>query len=381
MELAIVGGGPAGLATALHLLRHDSSWAERMAVLEKAAHPRHKLCAGGITQFGLRQLEQLGLTPEVQFVPIEQAHFHYGRQRFTVRGKPLFIVTRRQEFDAWLAGEARRRGVPLLENHAVREIVRTERGFRLETATGSIQARAIVGADGARGPVRRWLAADRGKERGAHRANSRVARLLEVVHRATGKEPHYRQRAALFDFSSFQRDLQGYYWDFPSLIGGAPYINSGIYDSRVDPQGGRADLPGLLAAGLGRDPDHLEGHPIHWFDPTNLLSAPGVLLVGDAAGAEPLLGEGIAIALGYGRVAAQTIEQAFRHGTYGFHDYRRRLLLSPVGRYLMVRWLGAQLLYHIRRQELAVRALWWVMRYVVVLLSPSRAWPPLRGAT
>jgi flavin-dependent dehydrogenase len=59
--LIIIGAGPAGLSTALHLLRIDPAWADRLVVLDRAAHPRHKLCGGGVTRLGLGYLRGLGL--------------------------------------------------------------------------------------------------------------------------------------------------------------------------------------------------------------------------------------------------------------------------------------------------------------------------------
>ena len=47
-EVIIVGSGPAGVSTWLHLHKLDPQLAARTLVLEKAQHPRHKLCGGGI---------------------------------------------------------------------------------------------------------------------------------------------------------------------------------------------------------------------------------------------------------------------------------------------------------------------------------------------
>ena len=46
-DLVIIGGGPAGLSTALHLQHLAPRLAERTVVLEAERYPREKICAGG----------------------------------------------------------------------------------------------------------------------------------------------------------------------------------------------------------------------------------------------------------------------------------------------------------------------------------------------
>ena len=60
VDVLIVGAGPAGASTALHLLKIDPAWAERLVVVDKAVHPREKLCGGGVTQLGEQVLTGLG---------------------------------------------------------------------------------------------------------------------------------------------------------------------------------------------------------------------------------------------------------------------------------------------------------------------------------
>ena len=57
----IVGAGPAGISTALHLAKRSSEFIGRTLILEKAQHPRHKLYGGGILPDAEAVLQQLGL--------------------------------------------------------------------------------------------------------------------------------------------------------------------------------------------------------------------------------------------------------------------------------------------------------------------------------
>ena len=72
---------------------------------------------------------------------------------------------------------------------------------------------------------------------------------------------------------------------------------------------------------------------------------PRILLVGDAAGADPLVGEGISFALGYGEVAAAAIESAFASQDFSFEDYRDRLLNHPLFHQLDMRTRLARTAY------------------------------------
>ena len=95
----------------------------------------------------------------------------------------------------------------------------------------------------------------------------------------------------------------------------------GIYDTNILASEERPQLKEPLAKEMARlgfnlDDYEIKGHPIRWFSPRNQMSVPRVLLVGDAAGADPLLGEGISIALGYGSLAAREIAESFQRNDF-----------------------------------------------------------------
>jgi flavin-dependent dehydrogenase len=346
VDVLVIGAGPAGLSTALHLVQHDPEWAQRLLVLEKAAHPRPKLCGGGVTRLGVQELAALKMPfplpiPQVQ---VEDARMVYGRHTAHVRGRPIFTVFNRAELDAYLARQACQQGVLINENEPVQGIEWQEDGIVVVTPKGCYRARVVVGADGSNGISRRIF--------NHFEAEIRVARLLEMLDPAEPTDPLFNDHYAVMEFTPASQGLQGYAWKFPSLVGGRPYFNIGVYDSRVVHSRPKADLREILQDSMatwGEMPGeaHLAGHPICWFNPHAQFATRGMLLVGDAAGVDPLFGEGIAPSLAYGSVAAQAIRQAFVNGDFSFWDYRQHVLNSRVGKYLQLRSIAAGLCYYL----------------------------------
>jgi flavin-dependent dehydrogenase len=357
-DIIIVGSGPAGLSTGLHLAQLAPDLAKRTLILERVRHPRPKLCAGGIMPGGEAWLNKLGLDlDQVPSIRAREAHFLFEGRGFVVHRAPyVFRVVRREEFDAWLADAARSRGLSLQEDTSVRRVRCLDDVVELETERGVYRARAVVGADGATSVVRRAVV----------RSNvPRVSRLLEILVPAGLGAPITLERdggPALLDFSCMADDVQGYVWDFPTQVQQRPMRTQGVFDSRVHPQAPRALLKAALQGALARpgvalDLDKVQGHPLRWFHPRDAFSCPRVLLAGDAAGVDPLLGEGISFALGYGDVAARELRDAFACGDFSFQHYRDRLLHHRIGRFLRRRTAVAGLIYRVRGLRL-LRFMW-----------------------
>ena len=75
-DILIIGGGPAGLSTALHLQQMDPLLASHILILEKARYPRSKLCAGALVVDAEVLLERLGLdVGEVPHVDVDNIQF------------------------------------------------------------------------------------------------------------------------------------------------------------------------------------------------------------------------------------------------------------------------------------------------------------------
>ncbi len=109
---------------------------------------------------------------------------------------------------------------------------------------------------------------------------------------------------------------------------------------------------------------------------------PGAVLAGDSAGADPLFGEGIGVALAYGRLAAQALDRGFARGDLSFDGYRRQVLFSNLGRYLLLRWWVAWWSYRLSGSDIFMRALWklgpWLSRTLGPLPHVSGVLPKVR---
>ena len=364
-DILILGGGPAGISTALHLAQLAPELTPRILVLEKARYPRTKLCAGGLMADAEILLERLGLdVSEVPHVDASAAHLDFAGEGITVSlpNTHALRVIRRDEFDAWLAKKAAGRGIEIRQGVTVKDVQPLRDCVIVKTEAETLAAQIVVGADGSNGVTRRCILPN---------VPIHTARLLEVL--TPPRHEKHADEDAYFDFFPIPAGIAGYTWDFPTQIAGQPMRCWGIYDTNLLADRPRPQLKDPLAQEMARhgydlDKYELKGHPIRWFSPFNQFSAPRVILVGDAAGADGIFGEGISMALGYGKVAAQAIRDSFSRNDFSFRSYRRRILLSPLGRALTVRTAVTQGLYHLH-WEWFQKFFWRVLKPLVAAAS------------
>lgn len=348
-DIIIVGSGPSGTSTALNLLKINPALAGDILILDKATHPREKICAGGLIPHTLDCLKELEIPLSVPHVQVDRAFVRVppGREVFCEDGGMCSVI-RRDEFDCSLVQTARARGVEVQEGEKVLELIREAHGVRLITEKETYRARVVVGADGSGSRVQRQLV-------GEDTAPVSKAIMCDVPLSDT-TWLGFSQRRYDFNFLPVSQGLKGYMWEFPCLIGGTPHVNVGIY-SLGDTRLGNTDLQRLLAQEVSRLTSHVSrlkfrAFPIHGYIPKRRLAAPHVVLVGDAAGAEPLMGEGISFALEYGKFAARAIDSALRTHQFDFAHYTEALADS---------WLGKKLtrLYYTTRLFYGRTSLFW----------------------
>ncbi len=368
-DVIIVGAGPAGNSTALHLAQLAPDLVERTLILEKAHHPRPKLCGGGILADGEVILRQLGLDiREIPHCDVDWLHFDYEGKGMRIRSRKndeiAFRTIRRHEFDAWLAGKARQRGFLIREDTAVKRVAADDGRVLVETNEGTYRAAVVVGADGSKSVVRRAV---------IPREATHSGRLLEIVTEPRPQSSFHRQADAYCDFLYLPDGILGYSWDFPALENGQAIRVRGIYDSDFRGVRRKAALRGALGDefrrhGYDLNDYKLEGHPLRWFKAGSVFATPHILLAGDAAGVDGLAGEGISFALGYGALAAGAIQDAFARQDFSFRGYRAAILHSEMGKALKWRERFAFLLFRLRApllQAILWRKLGWLITPIV----------------
>src|SRR5882724_3338119 len=215
-DVAIVGGGPSGISTALHL--HAAAPGARILVLEKERYPRDKICAGGIGARAIRLLDQVGVDVACPHVPLDAVALRLAGETIVIRVPGCGAVVRRAELDHAFARHAIARGIEVRDGCAVDGLAVDPGGVTLTVSGGGdpVRARCVVGADGVGGVVRRLAGFPRGGLR---------AQVVELDTEAAVCD--LARDTAVFDFAT--ADLRGYAWDFPTVVAGEPLVCRGVY--------------------------------------------------------------------------------------------------------------------------------------------------------
>ncbi|MEB0165104.1 FAD-dependent monooxygenase, partial [Glaciimonas sp. CA11.2] len=142
-DVAIAGGGLAGLALSIQLVREGYS----VALFEKETYPFHKVCGEYISMESWEFLEELGQPlndwnlPIIRKVLISAPNGASIEQELPLGG---FGISR-HKIDAALAVFAQTSGVVLYEATKVMDIAFEKSLFHIQTSAGNFQAKVICG--------------------------------------------------------------------------------------------------------------------------------------------------------------------------------------------------------------------------------------------
>jgi flavin-dependent dehydrogenase len=340
LDLVIVGGGPAGLSTALHVQANAPR--AKLMVLEAERYPREKICAGGIGARAFATLDRIGVAVDCPMVRIDAVALRVGEHTIVTPEYRLGFVVRRVEFDHALARTAMARGVDIRDGCAVTRIVVLRDHVQIETARGDLlRARAVIGADGVAGIVRR--------QTGFPKSELRAQAVELDTEAAPGDLP---RDTVVFDFTA--RDLRGYAWDFPTLVDDRPLVCRGAYVlNHLGHDSPKTRIGTYLSArGLDLNSYQLRQFAERGLEPGAPISRPRVLLVGEAAGIDIATGEGIAQAIEYGAVAGPYLADALARDDFGFASWRARVDRHHVGWQLKIRHACYRAFYGARRDAM-----------------------------
>jgi geranylgeranyl reductase family protein len=261
-DVLVIGGGPAGSATACNLADAGVS----VLLVDKATFPRDKPCGGGLTTRAFLHCP-VDPSPVVEEeVDLVELRFRYGDSVTRQSRQPVIRMTQRRRLDAFLLDAARDRGVEVRE------------GTTIDPLAGD--AAVVVGADGANGTTARAFGLGVGIVHG-------VAYEGNVPYGTVSRERYARR--AVIELADIPG---GYGWVFAK----GDHVNVGVGAWQSEGPRLREHLARVCAAHAIEvdDLESLRGHRLPLRRPGTAIAGGRALLVGDAAGLiDPVSGDGM----------------------------------------------------------------------------------------
>ncbi|WHZ23144.1 MAG: Geranylgeranyl reductase [Nitrospira sp.] len=299
-DVVIVGMGPAGATAAATLSRGGLA----VLGLDKEAHPRYKVCGGGLSA----RVDQL-LEPEFHSVVehrVNGVQFVYcGQDPLLIESaQPIAYMVMRDRFDHYLVRQAVCAGSEIRNGEGVVGVRQGSDGVEVATEQGRYRAKIVIGADGANSVVARHLF----PKRSLYRAPALESEVF------IGDDRHFPSPTTiLVDVGAASH---GYGWIFPKQ----GRLSVGVGEFRRKSTGLRETFDRFVrgARGLtGLAVPRPVGHPIPAFSEgedgqgerkDGQFVNGRACLVGDAGHlVDPLFGEGIYYAIRSGQLAARAI--------------------------------------------------------------------------
>jgi geranylgeranyl reductase family protein len=290
-DVIISGAGPAGSLAAYHL----AAAGRKVLLLDKARFPRRKVCGGGLTEHGLRQIP-FDISPLIhQTITWGYLGFR-GREVCAIHDEqPIARLIDRSSFDDYLRQQAVSQGAECHQGERVTGITQSSDRVAVQTNQSTYEARFAIGADGIHSIVAKQLGL---MAQGSTSLATEARLALPADRQGTLTD------GITFDFGTLP---WGYGWIFPKR----DHLNVGVFRNWPGTRTSREQLLRFIRQHPGLDESQIldiRAYP----GPTGGTRGPRhrgrILLAGDAAHlADPWLGEGITYALASGRIAAETL--------------------------------------------------------------------------
>jgi len=291
-DLAIIGGGPAGSAAAMAAAKSGG----RVLLVERGQFPRHKVCGEFVSAESLGLLQELfGQESEnllAQAPLISRARLFFAGGVFEAEISPAARSIPRFDLDAVLWEACQRSGVEAHAGAPVQAIT-ADAPFRIATARGCFEARAVINATG------RWS-----------NLTSEVRRGPTGGAKWIGVKAHFSERSSSnsVDLYFFDGGYCGVQPVRTAGNGSGPAVNACAMV--------RAEVASTLDGVLQQHPalyersrgwtaltEPVRTSPLNFHAPEPV--AKGMFQAGDAAAfVDPFIGGGISLALRTGALAA-----------------------------------------------------------------------------